>query len=131
MKTSLRRPRQIVGVKTSWRHPCCLYKKEKGKKEETEKNQFNPWKLLQIAGTQCKKEASQHKDMGSYQVTRHPHIHSLHEHSFFQGLDTIGSWFSLLQEAIGLSTGSSVFLQETSCRAFGRARIDCTEGFGA
>ena len=50
---------------------------------------------------------------------------------FFQSLGTIGSWFSLLQEATGLSTGSSVFLKETSCRTFGRARIDYRQVLGA
>ena len=48
-----------------------------------------------------------------------------------QGLGMIWSQFSLLQEATGLSTGSSVFLQETSCRIFGRPRTDCVEEFEA
>jgi len=64
-------------------------KKEKEGRNREEKNKFNPCKLLQVAGTQCGKGASQHKQKGPYQVPRHPHIHPLHEHSFFQGSGTI------------------------------------------
>ena len=64
-------------------------KKEKEGRNREKKNKFNPWKLLQVAGTQCGKGASQHKQKGPYQVPRNPHFHPLHEHSFFQGSDTI------------------------------------------
>ena len=42
-----------------------------------------------------------------------------------------GSQKTVLQEATGLSTGSSVFLPEASCKAIGQARIDYEEGFEA
>jgi len=58
------------------------------------------------------------------------YIPSMNTH-FSQGLDSIWSRFNLLKEATGFSTGKSVFLQETSCRSFGREEIDYGEEFEA
>ena len=73
------------------------------------------------------RRVTQNEDRGPYQATRHPYRHSFHGHSPFLRYDHIQVEIPPSTGSSGLSTGSSVFLQETSCRVFGRPRTDCVE----
>ena len=66
----------------------------------------------------------QNEDRGLYQATGHPYRHSIHGHFPFLRFDHIQVEIPPSTGSSGLSTGSSVFLQETSCRTFGQVKFD-------
>ena len=70
------------------------------------------------------RKVMQNKDRGPHQATGHPHRHFLHDHSPLLGFDHIWGQIPPSTGSSAYSTGSVCFLQETSCRTFGQAKID-------
>ena len=116
MKTSLRRPRQVVGVKTSLRRPCYL---SKNKKQKTKKKEKNTRSISHYVKFACRLQvfyggegASQLKAKDPYHAVRTPHQHLLQEYSFSPRYVQFYDSLSLLQEDVDFLQEDADFLQE-------------------